>query len=52
MHETGYSKPVHWYNPEGWDWEGGGKGLGIGDICTPMAEFMSIYGKIHYNIVK
>ena len=22
MHETGYSKPVHWDNPEGWDGEG------------------------------
>ena len=27
MHETGHSKPVHWANPEGWDGEGGGRGL-------------------------
>ena len=27
MHETGYSKPVHWDNPEGWDGEGGEKGV-------------------------
>ena len=30
MHETGHSKPLHWDNPEGWDGEGGGKGLGRG----------------------
>ena len=23
MHEIGYSKLVHWDNPEGWDGEGG-----------------------------
>jgi len=39
MHETGYSKPVHWDNPEGWDGEGGGKGgFGMWDTCTPMAD--------------
>ena len=27
MHETGHSKLVHWDNPEGWDGEGGGKGV-------------------------
>ena len=27
MHETGYSKPVHWDNLEGWDGEGGGRGV-------------------------
>ena len=27
MHETGYSKPVNWANPEGGDWEGGGWGF-------------------------
>ena len=27
MHETGHSKPVHWDYPEGWDGEGGGKGV-------------------------
>ena len=25
--ETGHSKPVLWDNPEGWDGEGGGKGV-------------------------
>ena len=27
MHETGHSKPVHWDGPEGWDEEGGGRGV-------------------------
>ena len=27
MHETGYSKPVFWDNPEGWGGEGGGRGV-------------------------
>jgi len=27
MHETGHSKSVPWDNPEGWDGEGGGRGV-------------------------
>ena len=27
MHEAGHSKPVHWDNPEGWDGDGGGRGV-------------------------
>ena len=27
IHETGHSKPVHCDNPEGWDGEGGGRGV-------------------------
>jgi len=27
MHETGHSKPVYWDNAEGWDGEGGGRGI-------------------------
>jgi len=27
MHEIGGSGLVHWDNPEGWDWEGGGRVL-------------------------
>ena len=27
MHETGHSMLVHWDNPEGWNEEGGGRGL-------------------------
>ena len=38
MNETGYSKLVHWDDPEGWDGEGGGRGVQDGDTCTPMAD--------------
>ena len=38
MHETGHSKPVHWDNPDRWDGEGGGRGFGMGDTCTPLAD--------------
>ena len=27
MYEIGHSKPVHWNNPEGWDRDGGGRGV-------------------------
>ena len=27
MHETGRSGPVHWDDSEGWDGEGGGRGV-------------------------
>ena len=29
IHETGYSGPVHWDDPEGWDGEGGGRGVHV-----------------------
>ena len=29
-----------------------GGGFGMGDTCTPVADFMSMYGKNHYGIVK
>ena len=38
MLETGHSKPVHWDNPEGWDGEGGGRGVRVGDMCTPVVD--------------
>ena len=38
MHEAGHTKPVLSDNPEGWDGEGGGRGFGIGDTCTPVAD--------------
>ena len=33
-----HSKQVHWDDPEGWDGEGGGRGFGIGDTCTPVSD--------------
>ena len=36
MHETGRSGPVHWDDPEGWDGEGGGRGVqNGGHMYTP-----------------
>ena len=52
MHETGCSGLVHWDDPEGWDGEGGGRGVqDVEHMCTHV-WFMSVYGKNHYNIVK
>ena len=31
IHETGCSGLVHWDDPEGWDGEGGGKGVQDGE---------------------
>ena len=31
MHETGCSGLVHWDDPEGWDGEGGGRGVQDGE---------------------
>ena len=52
MHETGHSGPVHWDDPEGWDVEGGGRGVQDGEHMYTHGWFMSMYGKTHYNIVK
>ena len=44
MHETGCSGLVHWDEPEGWDGEGGGRGVQDGehmytyDSCECMAK--------------
>ena len=27
IYETGHLRPVHWDDPEGWDGEGGGRGV-------------------------
>ena len=52
MHETGHSKLVHWDNPEGWNWEGGGRGVQDRGNMYTHGWFMSICGQNHYNIVK
>ena len=51
-HETGHSKPEHWDDPEGWDGEGGGRGIQNGGHMHAHGWFMSMYGKNHHNIVK
>ena len=45
MHETGCSGLVHWDDPEGWDGEGGGRGVQDGEHIYTRGKFMSIYGK-------
>ena len=54
MHEAGHSKLVHWDDPEGWDGEGGGRGVwdGVGGHMYTRGWFMSMYGKTHHSIVK
>ena len=52
MHETGCSGLVHWDDTEGWDGEGGGRGIQDGEHRYTYDRFMSMYGKNHYNIVK
>ena len=45
MHETGRSGLVHWDVPEGWDGEGGGRGVQNGEHIYIHGGFMSMYGK-------
>ena len=52
MHETGCSGLVHWDDPEGWDGEGGGRGVQDGEHMFTHGRFMSMYGKNHYNTIK
>ena len=52
MHETGCSRLMHWDDPEGWDWEGGGWGVQYGEHMYTCPWFISMYGKNHYNIIK
>ena len=45
MHETGCSRLVYWDDLEGWDGEGGGKGVQDGEHMYTRGGFMSMYGK-------
>ena len=47
MHKTGCSGLVYWYDPEGWDGEGGGMGT---HVC-PWLIHVKVWQN-HYNIVK
>ena len=38
MYKTGCSGLVYWDDPEGWDGEGGGRGVQDGSTCTPVAD--------------
>ena len=52
MRETGCSGLMHWDDPEGWDGEGGRRGVQDGEHMYTRGRFMSVYGKNHHNIVK
>ena len=52
MHEAGCSGLVHWDDPEGWDGEGGGRGVQDGEHMYTHGWFTWIDGKNHHNIVK
>jgi len=43
--DTGCSGLVHWDDPEGWDGEGGGRGVQDGEHVYTHGRFMSMYGK-------
>ena len=45
IHETGRSGLVHWDDPEGWDGEGGGRGVQDGEHMYTHGRSMSLYGK-------
>ena len=52
MHETVCLGLVHWDDPEGWNGEGGGRGVeDVGHMYT-HGWFMSMYDKNHHNIIK
>ena len=51
MPETGQSKLVHWDNPEGWDGEGGGRGVwvrGGGTHVHPWLIHVNVWQKSQY----
>ena len=45
MHDTGCSGLVHWDDAEGWDREGGGRGVQDGEHMYTHGRFMSMNGK-------
>ena len=45
MHDTGCSGLVHWDNPEGWNGEGGGRGVQDGEHMYTCGGFILIFGK-------
>ena len=45
MHNIGCSGLVHWDDPEGWDREGGGRGVRDGEHVYTCGGFLLMYGK-------
>ena len=38
MHDTGCLGLVHWDDPEGWNGEGGGRRVRMGNTCIPVVD--------------
>ena len=45
MQDTGCLGLVHWDDPEGWNREGGGRGIQDGEHVYTCGGFMLMYGK-------
>ena len=45
MQDTGSLGLVHWEDPEGWDVEGGGRGVQDEEHVSTCGRFMLMYGK-------
>ena len=45
MHDTRCSGLVHWDDPEGWDGDGGGRGVQDGEHMYTHGRFKSMDGK-------
>jgi len=45
MQDTGSLGLVHWDDPEGWYWEGGGRGFQDWENVYTYGGFMLMYGK-------
>ena len=45
MHDTGCLGLVHWDDPEGWNGEGGGRGVRDGEHMYTCGGFILIFGK-------
>ena len=50
MHDTGYLGLVHWDDSEGWDGEGGGRGVQDGEHMYTHGRFKSMYGKTNTTL--
>ena len=45
IQDTGCLELVHWDDPEGWNGEGGGRGVEDGEHVYTRGGFMLMYGK-------
>ena len=50
MHDTGFPGLVHWDDPEGWDGEGGGRGVQDGEHMYTCVGCMLMYGKTNTTL--